>query len=185
MGWHSFWHKRSQFIDVSYWFGHLLIATLTPPAGWLMRTVGWTAAMTFIQKDIPTLSCTQWIITYSSLLLCSVAALLCPPPPIFKNMFCIYSPSICFTKKKRRSSQLYPKGLDLLLSHIQKLTTVIKCLFCNANAVGLEPSKLLTVSVQLHLYNTWFIQQCKKHFNVDLAHVPVWAFSYAVYTPHS
>lgn len=25
----------------------------------------------------------------------------------------------------------------------------------------------------------------KKHFNVDLAHVPVWAFSYAVYAPHS
>ncbi len=51
------------------------------------------------------------------------------------------------------------KRLDLLLSHVQKLTTIIKCLFCNA--VGLEPSKLLTVSVQLNLYNTWFIQQRK------------------------
>lgn len=86
-------------------------------------------------------------------------------------------------QKIRGSEQLHLKA-DHLLSHIQKLTTIIKCLFCNVNAAGLEPSKLLTVSVQLHLIYS-AVQKNKKHFNVDLAHVPVWAFSYAVYAPHS
>lgn len=48
------------------------------------------------------------------------------------------------------------------------------------NAVGLEPSKLLTISVQLFCITLDFFQQHrkknKKHFYFDLAHVHVWVY---------
>lgn len=85
---------------------------------------------------------------------------------ISKNIFYIdalskYKSVFVQEETTKRQRTIISTGSDLLLSHVQKLTTIIECLFCNANAVGLKPSKLLTVSVLLHLYNTWFIQQWK------------------------
>ena len=64
---------------------------------------------------------------------------------------------------------------------------LLKGLFCVVDAVGAEPSKLLTnqsnfICVTLDLFSG---AKKKTHFNVDLAHVSEWAFSNAAYTPHS
>lgn len=61
-------------------------------------------------------------------------------------------------RKKRFQNNL---KIQIYSCHPAKTDHVIKCLLWNVDAVGLKPSKHLTKPVQLHLFNTWFIQQCK------------------------